>query len=104
MLFVDWCGILYEHKNYEGWNKYVADDDKFEQNDQFSSVKIKKGCTLELFAHNNLLLLTLTQNKSSLPHLDDHISSVSCQCSGKCKSHKKETHNSFKRAIRGNFR
>ena len=102
MLLVDWCGILYEHKNYEGWNKYVADDDKFdlhdEQNDQFSSVKIKKGCTIELFAHNNLLLLTLTQNKSSLPHLDDHISSVSCQCSGKCKSHKKETHNSFKRA------
>ena len=87
MLFVDWCGILYEHKNYEGWNKYVADDDNFDfqdvKNNQFSSVKIKKGCTLELFAENKLLLHTLTQNKSSLPHLDNKISGVSCQCSGK---------------------
>ena len=53
------------------------------ENDQASSVRVRKSCTLTLFEHHNNvgLLDSLSADFSSLSY-NDQVSSVSCTCQG----------------------
>ena len=55
-----------------------------EENDKTSSVRVRPGCTLNLFKHyvhdgKHMLLDSLTDDVSSLTH-EDEVSSLSCTC------------------------
>ena len=59
------------------------------ENDQTSSVRVKPGCTLDLFRdyNNGVLLSSLTADVSFLSAYNDQVSSLSCTCQGMITTH-----------------
>ena len=90
LLISDWCAKIYEHVGYSGWEKVIQETSHLDlknENDQTSSVRVKPGCTLNLFKnHNNDELLdSLTADVSALGKhstYNDQVSSLSCTCQG----------------------
>ena len=89
MLISDWCAKYYEGREYKGWEKVVGETSRIdvtkEENDKISSVRVRPGCTLNLFKHyvrdgKNMLLDSLTDDVSFLTHYEDEVSSLSCTC------------------------
>ena len=89
MLILDWCAKYYEDRGYKGWEKVVGETSRIdvtkEENDHISSVRVRPGCTLNLFENyihdgKHVLLDSLTNDVSFLTHYEDEVSSLSCTC------------------------
>ena len=86
-LISDWCTKIYEHIDFKGWEKVVGETSQLDltgnEEDELTSVRVKPGCTLNLFEnHNNQKFMeSLTADASSLKK-NDKASSVSCTCQG----------------------
>ena len=84
-LVSDWCAKIYEHDDFNGWEKVVGETSQLNldgnEDDQLTSVRIRPGCTLDLFDNwnNDGFLGSLTSNVS-LVNYNDKVSSLSCTC------------------------
>ena len=84
-LISDWCAKIYEHDDINGWEKVVGETSQLNldgnEDDQLTSVRIRPGCTLDLFDNwnNDGFLGSLTSNVS-LVNYNDKVSSLSCTC------------------------
>ena len=87
-MILDWCAKLYQHGSYKGWEKVVGETTQLDltgnENDQLSSVRVRPGCTLDLFKHSNndgfLVSLTGDVSYHELHDSNDQVSSLSCTC------------------------
>ena len=81
----DWCAKIYEHDDFNGWEKVVGEASQLNLNgnedNQLTSVRVRPGCTLDLFDNwnNDGFLGSLTSNVS-LVNYNDKVSSLSCTC------------------------
>ena len=92
LLISDWCAKIYEDNGYSGWEKVIQETSNLDltnENDQTSSVRVKPGCTLNLFRNynNGELLGSLTADVSALSAYNDQVSSLSCTCQGMITTH-----------------
>ena len=95
LLISDWCAKIYQHGDsdaYSGWEKVIQETSNLDltnENDQTSSVRVKPGCTLNLFRNynNGELLGSLTADVSALSAYNDQVSSLSCTCQGIITTH-----------------
>jgi hypothetical protein len=85
-LISDWCAKIYEDDDFGGWEIVVGETTLLNLNtiqfeDKLTSVRVRPGCTLDLFDHwnNDGLLGSLTSNVS-LVNYNDKVSSLSCTC------------------------
>ena len=62
VLISEWCGKIYEHADYKGWEHVLIEDFYVAyftnsptawKNDRVSSAKVKDGCTLKLYKHSH---------------------------------------------------
>ena len=84
-LVSDWCAKIYEHDDFNGWEKVVGETSQLNldgnEDDQLTSVRIRPGCTLDLFDNwNNFGLLGSLTSNVSLVNYNDKVSSLSCTC------------------------
>ena len=81
----DWCSKLYEHDDFNGWEKAVGETTQLDltgnEEDELTSVRVRPGCTLNLFEnYNNDGLLGSLTSDVSLVNYNDQVSSLSCTC------------------------
>ena len=81
----DWCAKIYEHDDFNGWEKVVGEASQLNLNgnedNQLTSVRVRPGCTLDLFDNwNNDGLLGSHTSNVSLVNYNDKVSSLSCTC------------------------
>ena len=81
----DWCSKVYEHDDFNGWEIAVGETTQLDltgnEEDELTSVRVRPGCTLNLFEnlYNEGLLGSLTSDVS-LVNYNDKVSSLSCTC------------------------